>query len=117
MSKGIKISEKHGVNPSLVTCFYCGEETGEIALLGKLPKDAEAPKHICTSVAPCEKCAEKYKDYVLMVEADLDSKGKPNPTGRWFAIKKEAIIEEYRNTPVAYMRSDEFQEMLDNIKL
>ena len=25
--KGIKLSEKYGVNPSMVTCFYCGEVT------------------------------------------------------------------------------------------
>ena len=39
----IRVSEKHGVNPSIMTCFYCNKESTGIALLGRLPKDAEAP--------------------------------------------------------------------------
>ncbi len=33
---GIPISQKHGVNPSLVVCIRCGEDTGEIILPGKI---------------------------------------------------------------------------------
>lgn len=39
----IRLSEKHGVNPMLASCFLCGEDTGEIALLGKMKGDAAAP--------------------------------------------------------------------------
>lgn len=31
----ILLSKKHGVNPSIALCSRCGEETGEIMLLGK----------------------------------------------------------------------------------
>lgn len=43
MSKGIRVSEKHGVNPSITICPICGKETS-IALLGKLKGDKEAPR-------------------------------------------------------------------------
>ena len=43
MSRSIRISEKHGVNPTIPICFYCGEDKNEVALLGKLHGDKEAP--------------------------------------------------------------------------
>ncbi len=33
---GIPVSEKHGINPSLVVCIRCGQDTGEIVLPGKV---------------------------------------------------------------------------------
>ena len=114
MSKNsIILSEKHGLNPSMDCCMYCGEAKG-IALLGKLPKDAKAPRKICTSVAPCDKCAEKYKDYALIVEAKSEDLKKPEPTGRWFAIPKDAINPAYRNSPVAFMVEEDFQHVLND---
>lgn len=109
----IRISEKHGVNPSMMTCFYCGEVTG-IALMGKLPGDAEAPRQCCCSVEPCDKCKEKFKDYVLMVEAQSSDSKDPQPTGRWFALKKEALNPMYRNSPIAFMLEQDFQQVLNN---
>lgn len=38
MSENIRLSEKHGVNPSITICPICGKET-DIALLGKLKGD------------------------------------------------------------------------------
>ena len=47
MERGIRLSEKHGVNPSVMLCFLCGESYG-VALLGKHKDehshDAEAPR-------------------------------------------------------------------------
>ena len=35
MSKGIKLSPKHGVNPSMDLCFWCGQPKGLI-LCGRM---------------------------------------------------------------------------------
>lgn len=104
----ILLSKKYGVNPSLTVCFYCGEATG-IALMGKLKGDVEAPRQCCMSVEPCDKCKEKYKDYCLVVEKDNN---ESSPTGRWFAIKKEAVVEAYRNYPVVFMEPPLFNEFI-----
>lgn len=109
--KSIRLSEKYGVNPSMVTCFYCGEVTS-IALMGKLPHDEEAPRQCCMSVEPCDKCKEKYKDYLLVVEKPMEG----NPTGRWFAMKKEAVAPEFRANPVAFMLEDEFQQIVSQME-
>lgn len=65
----IKLSPKYGVNPSMIQCFFCGEETGEIALLGRLPKDAEAPKHAVANHEPCKKCKERFSTGFVIFEA------------------------------------------------
>lgn len=109
--KGIKLSPKYGVNPTMLTCFYCGEVTS-IALMGKLPKDAEAPRQCCASVEPCDACKKKYENHLLIVE-------KPEndiPTGRWFAVSKEQVHPAFKEETVAFMREDEFQEIVDQME-
>ena len=67
MSKGIRVSEKHGVNPSITICPICGKETG-IALLGKLKGDKEAPMRMLSD--PCDDCISKVgndKIYILAI--------------------------------------------------
>lgn len=67
MSKGIRVSEKHGVNPSITICPICGKETG-IALLGKLKGDKEAPMIMLSD--PCDDCISKLgndKIYILAI--------------------------------------------------
>lgn len=63
----IRLHKKHGVNPTLLVCFACGEETGEIALLGAKGK---APMRMVMNYNPCAKCRAKMKNgYVLVIEA------------------------------------------------
>ena len=68
MSKNIRLSEKHGVNPSITVCPICGKETG-IALLGKLKGDEEAPRKIIGDL--CDDCISKLgndKIYILTID-------------------------------------------------
>lgn len=66
MASSIPVSEKHGVNPSLTMCVFCHEAKG-IALLGRLPNDAEAPRQIITDYEPCDKCQEQMNQGITMV--------------------------------------------------
>lgn len=105
MSKGITLSKKHGVNPSMDICFWCGEPKG-LALFGRMKGDAEAPKRMVTSLEPCDKCKEKFMLGVHLIEvtddgsrfgdnkafAFGDTEGKPHwPTGRYVVMKPEAM--------------------------
>lgn len=120
MANSIELHKKYGLNPTLCTCFYCGKETGEIALLGVNYK-GEAPMHMCTSVEPCKECREKYKDYVLLVEVEGEErtawgsiKKKPTPTGRWLAIKKEVV--NIKNNGVCYIRPYDYKELVNRVQ-
>lgn len=98
MSDSIKLSPKHGLNPSVETCAWCGGTKG-IALMGRLKGDAEAPKCITMNYEPCDDCAEKWKMGIVAIEVSNHplSEGQPPmdenayPTGRYVVIKREAM--------------------------
>lgn len=60
MSKGIRLSEKHGVNPSIIKCPLCNGDVG-IALMGKLKGDVEAPRE-CLTGDICDNCKKRLED-------------------------------------------------------
>jgi len=111
----IRLHPEHGLNPTICTCFYCGEDTGALALLGAAYK-GEAPRQMVTSLEPCDKCKEKYKDMQLVLEAkpDSDPTKSAHPTGRWFAIKMEAVSEEYRQHKLVMMDIPSFTQTLQD---
>lgn len=90
----IRISEKHGVNPSLDVCYICGRAKG-VLLLGRLAGDAQAPREICRDKEPCDKC----KEYMLIgiifisVRDGWNGVGEPYRTGKLVVIKEEAVKE------------------------
>lgn len=103
MSNGITLSPKYGVNPTIPICFWCGEERGEVALMGRIGdgrkhEDFEAPKHMVIDLEPCEECkknmalgftvieATRHPNNVCRVEMQKDV----YPTGRFMVIKTEA---------------------------
>jgi len=92
MNNGIRVSEKHGVNPSMMVCFYC-QETYAIALLGKLPGDAEAPRQAVYDRTPCPKCQEWMTKGVIMISVRDSDYGSSNPyrTGGWVVLTDDAV--------------------------
>lgn len=73
MANSIRLSPKHGVNPAIPLCFFCGEPKEEIVLMGKLPGDKEAPKHplINGDYEPCDKCKARWaQGYALIAVED-----------------------------------------------
>ena len=106
MSNSIRLSPKHGVNPTIPVCAWCGEPKNETALLGKIKtnkrgEDPEAPKHCILDYEPCEKCAEKFSKGVVCIEAKTEPvvENQPPiteidgqeiyPTSRWGVVSVE----------------------------
>lgn len=88
--KGIRLSPKHGLNPSLIVCALCGKETGAIALLGKIgkgKKDQEAPKHISDGNI-CDDCKNKLEEEKVRCFVDIG-------TGRYAKVPDSSISPEY----------------------
>lgn len=106
--KGIKISPKHGLNPSLVKCFWCGNDKG-LVLMGKIgvgKEDPEAPRDVVIDLIPCDDCKKRFSEGIHIVEATEDGTCFSNnrnfrmtsfggkvfyPTGRWCVLKEGAI--------------------------
>lgn len=92
MSGSIRLSEKHGVNPSVLVCFLCGGDAG-VALLGRLKDDAEAPSRVCDR-EPCRECKSYMERGVILISVDESKTTDPqNPyrTGGWVVMKDVAI--------------------------
>lgn len=105
MSRGIKLSPKHGVNPCIPICFWCGKQKNEIAFCGRIDReDSEAPKNLVLDYEPCDECKAVHSKGVLLIEAvdsipdngrppiSKDSEGRPvYPTGRHVVMKSDAF--------------------------
>lgn len=107
MSDSIKLSPKHGVNPCIPVCFFCGKEKNEIALLGKLPDDAKAPMKAILDYEPCEECTKLMEQGVTIIEAlqtpafDGIPPIQDNlyPTGRFCVFTIDAANRIFTNNP------------------
>lgn len=68
---GVRLSPRHGVNPTLAVCFWCGEERGDIALLGRIGgrEDRQAPHRAVVDFQPCEKCRTSMNSGFTLMEA------------------------------------------------
>jgi hypothetical protein len=105
----IRLSEQHGVNPSMMQCFFCTEEFG-VALLGKLKDDAEAPRKICfgPKSEPCPKCEKLMEMGVIFVSVKTEdaepNRDNPYRTGGWIVLKEEGV----RRLPI----DDELKESI-----
>lgn len=97
MSKGIKLSPKHGLNPSQVICVFCGE-TKELAIMGKLKGDAKAPTKVIVDYEPCPECKKKMDQGVTLMEVTQTEPADHRPpireglwlTGRWCVMAHDA---------------------------
>lgn len=98
MSKGVRLSHKHGLNPSMSLCFYCGE-TKEIVLFGAaFPKGEEAPRQAVYDKEPCQKCQEYLQDGIMFIQVKDGEQAKggasqenPYRTGPLCVIKEDAV--------------------------
>lgn len=105
----ITLSPKHGVNPTLCTCFVCGNETGEIAMLGKLKNDEEAPMKSCIGTL-CKECQNIVDNGgTFVIEANKDK----YRTGRLITFK-ECPLNEYHS--IVYMLPEDFEKLLKDCK-
>ena len=85
----MRLHNKHGLNPTLAVCFWCGKERGDIALLGAAYK-GEAPTRMVIDYAPCDACKAERAKGVTLIECSGDE-GDPRPTGRWCVVNDAAI--------------------------
>lgn len=102
MSKSIRVSKKHGLNPCIPICPFCGQEKNELALLGYIKGDKEAPKSAIINLEPCDTCKENWKKGVPLIRVShaCPAEGMPpiskpdgKPvylTGNYVVITKDA---------------------------
>jgi len=90
----VRVSPKHGVNPSMAVCMFCGEYTGEIALMGMLRGDVEAPRKVVLNDNPCTQCKDIFNQGILFMCVKGDSnryEGLDWFTGKYSVLREEAM--------------------------
>lgn len=95
MANNLKLSKKHGVNPSLQVCTICGHDDG-IAMFGYITGDKEAPRRTL-SPEPCKKCKadiENYKKqgFVIFVINDEFENEEMAHTTPWQHFKYLTVV-------------------------
>ena len=124
---GLKLSPKHGLNPTIPVCFWCGEEKGEVALLGRIGdtrdgEDIEASMYTVIDYEPCPACLSKMESGFTVVEAtdspnDITSVPIQDgiyPTGRFVVVDPESAKRIFRidkGTTKAFLQADLFQKI------
>lgn len=102
----MRISKKHGLNPTIPLCPYCGESKNEIILTGyegeKWAKrnghsDGQMPMHVRVEgdITPCDECKKKG-----IAVAEVESDDDRTLTGRLWVIREEAIREILKDSPM-----------------
>ena len=120
MSDEVKLSPKHGVNPTIPICFWCGKEKNEVALLGQINKeDAEAPRRVIMDYEPCEQCKELFSMGIHIIGVSTepivetmfpivnDDNIKLYPTGSMFVSTEEWVT--------SFLTANNQQSMLENV--
>lgn len=104
MAKNIRVSEKHGLNPSIDVCFFCGNDK-QLLLFGKLKGDAKAPTRVVSSYVPCEECRKKFAEGRLVIEVVTEDNGVQPiaegawPTGRWCVLSHDTANVLFKGVP------------------
>lgn len=95
MGSNIRLHPEHGLNPALCTCFWCGESTGEIALLGA-SYAGKAPMHMVVNYEPCKACMEQFSKGITLIEVTNtpNKPGQPPITGSHYPTGRIAVLSE-----------------------
>ena len=112
MSRSIEVSPKHGLNPTIPVCFWCGKEKNEIALMGRVREkdhngravrdsDVEMPMKAVLDYEPCDCCKNLFSQGVQVIECvEHIQDGRPAiskdengnevfPTGKHIVLRPE----------------------------
>jgi len=115
----IRLHPKHGVNPTISQCFWCGAEKNELALLGAAYR-GEAPRHMVLDYEPCDACQANFDKGIALLEATQAHGEAAKPTGRYVVATEDAVrrwfqpqetVEQILEARKAFIERDVFEQM------
>lgn len=105
MEKGITLSKEHGLNPSVMVCPICGKES-DIAILGHIKGDKEAPRYIQGDI--CDKCKARVADNKCFVI----SVGEDQRLKRYTIVSKDIFTQKVEDCAIL-MKEADFNAVFD----
>lgn len=104
MGKGVTLSKKYGLNPSVIVCPICGKES--IAILGYIKGDKEAPRYIQGDI--CDECKARVADNKCFVI----SVGEDQRLKRYTIVSKDIFTQKVEECAVL-MKEADFNAVFD----
>ena len=105
MGKGVTLSKKHGLNPSMAMCPICGKAEG-IALSDHIKGDEEAPRYIQGDI--CDECKARVADNKCFVI----SFGEDQHLKRYTIVSKDIFTQKVEGCAVL-MKEADFNAVFD----
>ena len=105
MGKGVTLSKKHGLNPSMVVCPICGKAE-RVALLGHIKGDEEAPRYIQRDIC------DEYKARVADNKCFVISVGEDQRLKRYTIVNKDIFTQKVEDCAVL-MKEADFNAVFD----
>ena len=109
----LRLSKKHGLNPSLLVCPLCGNDVG-IALLGA--NGGKKAPYRMTSMDLCDNCKQKVEEGNTFI---LSAKQTPNgikPTGAYMLVPNDCLNVPIPPKGICFMEESEFNKSVNNSK-
>lgn len=89
----LRLSPKHGVNPSVGLCFFC-QKSKEVILAGYMKGDIAAPREAVWNDDPCDECVKCMEKGVIIISVDEDKTNddnNPHRSGGWAVVSVDYI--------------------------
>lgn len=104
---GIRVDPKHGTDPALRCCFWCGEPK-DVLLFGKMRSETKkafklrelcprAPHKVIVDHEPCAACVEIMSRGICFMETDGEGKDS-RLTGHYWVLA-ESVVKEFVTPP------------------
>lgn len=94
MTKSVRLHYKYGLNPTIPTCYFCGQPKDEIVLLGDSIA-TEAPMYCgVIDYEPCSECQEHMKTGIILIGVDEEqTQDLQNPcrSGHFLVVTEDCI--------------------------
>jgi len=87
MGSSVKLHPKYGLNPCIGVCLWCGEDNGQIVMLG-FNGGREAPRRAVIHHEPCDKCKAKMAQGITFIRTN-----DAEEVLGWCVIKEEVVRE------------------------
>lgn len=113
MANRINLSPKHGLNPTIPVCAWCGKEKNQIAIMGRIKtnikgEDPEAPMHCVLDYEPCDCCKEQWSQGVAILEATTK---RPEPYRP--PMRKEGNTEIYPTMRMVVIKTESAERIFE----
>ena len=106
----IRLSEKHGINPSVCKCWFCLQASKGLILAGRLKgADIALPMSGVYDMEPCDKCAGYMETHIILIGVKDDAEMGKVEDARQAWLRKYDHLDDRRRPYPGYFIPDPYR--------